>query len=236
MLYLICFGVPMLLALYAQGLVKTRYAQASKVPATFIKRNGTTGTMTGAEAARIILDSAGLQRIPIQRINAGALTNYYDPQNKRICLSGDIYGGSSLADVGIAAHEAGHAMQDAENYIFLGMTQKAFPIARFGSQFSFWLLAIGLGANMMHLAWAGVALFGAVALYQIINLPVEYNASNRAKKHLASLGIVNEEGLSSIRKVLGAAALTYVAAMLTSLFQFFYFLLRVLASSQRREE
>ena len=233
MIYLICFGVPMLLALYAQGLVKSRYAQARKIPAAFVKRNGTTGTLTGAEAARIILDSAGLQQIPIQKINAGALTDFYDPQNKRICLSSDIYDGSSLADVGIAAHEAGHAMQDAENYVFLGMTQKAFPIARFGSQFSFWLLAIGLGANLMQLAWAGVALFGAVALYQIVNLPVEYNASNRAKKHLASLGIVNEEGLYYIRKVLGAAALTYVAAMLTALFQFFYFLLRVLARSGR---
>ncbi|MGI5831359.1 MAG: zinc metallopeptidase [Thermoguttaceae bacterium] len=228
LLYLICFGLPMLLAIYAQGVVKSRYAEARKIPATYMKRDGTTGSITGAEAARIILDSAGLQQVPIQMIDQGALTDYYDPRNKRICLSADIYNGTSLADVGIAAHEAGHAIQDAQNYFFLGLTQKAFPIARIGSQLSFYILVAGLAANIMGLIWIGVALFGATAVYQIINLPVEFNASSRAKSHLASLGLVDQKGIVHVHKVLSAAAMTYVAAMLSAFFQFLYFLIRVL--------
>ncbi len=232
-LYLICFGVPMLLAMFAQGLVKSRYAAASKVPARYRTRSGGEGLISGAEAARIILDSAGLRDVPIRRINAGALTDYYDPRNRQICLSGDIYNGTSLADVGIAAHEAGHAIQHAQNYVFLNLTQAAFPIARFGSHFSFYFLLAGLGLNILQLAWAGVALFGFAAVYQIINLPVEYNASSRAKKHLAALGLVDSSEMVYVRNVLGAAALTYVAAMLSAFFQFVYFFLRLLSAQSR---
>ena len=233
-LYLLCFGVPMLLAMFAQGLVKSRYAAARKVPARYRTRSGGEGLVSGAEAARIILDSAGLRNVPIQEINAGALTDYYDPQNRRICLSADIYRGTSLADVGIAAHEAGHAIQHDQNYLFLGLTQAAFPIARFGSQFSFYFLLAGLGLNILGLAWIGVALFGFAAVYQIINLPVEYNASSRAKKHLAALGLVDEREMVYVRNVLGAAALTYVAAMLSAFFQFVYFFLRLLSAQGDR--
>lgn len=232
LLYLICFIPPMLLATYAQGLVKSRYAMASKIPARIQTRSGE-GTITGAEAARIILDSVGLQRIPIHKINQGALTDYYDPKNKQICLSADIYDGNSLADVGIAAHETGHAMQDAENYVFLGLMQKAFPIARIGSSSAFYILAAGLAANIAGLIWLGVGLFACTALYQIIDLPVEYNASHRAKQHLAKLGLVSEKDMYYVRKVLYAAALTYVAAMLSAFLQFVYFMLRALAASNR---
>lgn len=211
---LICFGVPLLLAIYAQGLVKIRYAKAKHRPAS----------ITGAAAARLILDSADLQHVEIEMIS-GQLSDHYDPRAKVIRLSQDVYQGRTLAAVGIAAHEAGHAIQDARNYLPLVMTQLAWPLAAFGSNFSFILLFIGALMHIMGLVLAGVILFGFVALYQIINLPVEFNASNRAKQQLSSLGIVKKSDLACVRGVLGAAALTYVAAMLTALLQFLYYLM-----------
>lgn len=222
-LYLICFIPPMILAVYAQGLVKSRYAAAKKRPAP----------MTGAEAARIILDSAGLQSVPIEMIQGGgALEDYYSPGERKICLSPDIYQGRSLADVGIAAHEAGHAIQHAQNYVFLGMTQLAFPLVRFGSGAAFYILLVGMFLQLTGLVVLAVALFGFTALYQIINLPVEYNASYRAKIQLAKLGIVNQTDMVYVRKVLGAAALTYVAAMLAAFLQFLYFALQLLGNNR----
>lgn len=222
-LYLICFIPPMLLALYAQGLVKSRYAAAKKRPAP----------MTGAEAARIILDSAGLQSVPIEMIRGGgALEDYYSPGERKICLSPEIYNGRSLADVGIAAHEAGHAIQHAQRYLFLGMTQLAFPLVRFGSGAAFYLLLAGMFLNLFNLVLIAVFLFGATAVYQIINLPVEYNASHRAKVQLAKLGIVNQTDMVDVRKVLGAAALTYVAAMIAAFLQFLYFAIQAFGGNR----
>lgn len=215
-LYLVCFIPPLLLALYAQGLVKVRYAAAKKRPAP----------MSGAAAARMILDSAGLQNVKIELI-PGELSDHYDPRTKALRLSEDIYNGQSLAAVGIAAHEAGHAIQDATRYPLMALRQMAVPMASFGSGAAIWILMAGLILNILPLAMLAVGLFGVVALFQIINLPVEFNASTRAKQQLAALGVVNAQDMVCVRKVLGAAALTYVAAMLAALLQFLYFALRV---------
>lgn len=212
--YLLFMIPPMLLALYAQGLVKSRYATASRMPAP----------MTGAAAARKILDSAGLQHVKIEMVQ-GFLTDHYDPRAKTIRLSPDIYQGRTLAAVGIAAHESGHAMQDAQRYAPLVLTQMAVPIASFGSNAALWILIAGFAMNIMGLVLAGVILFGTTVVYQLVNLPVEYNASSRAKAQLAGLGIVNEQDMHYVRKVLYAAALTYVAGTLSSVMTFLYYLM-----------
>lgn len=217
--YLICFIPPMILALYAQGLVKTRYALAKQRPAP----------MSGAAAARMILDSAGLQNVKIEMI-PGELSDHYDPRDKTLRLSRDIYEGQTLAAVGIAAHEAGHAIQDGTRYPLMVVRQMAVPMASFGSGAAFWILMAGMVLNIFQLALFGVLLFGGVALFQVINLPVEYNASHRAKVQLAALGVVNDKDMVCVRKVLSAAALTYVAAMLAAILQFLYFFLRVMGN------
>ncbi|MDD3586138.1 MAG: zinc metallopeptidase [Thermoguttaceae bacterium] len=219
LMYLLFVIPPMILALIAQGMVSSRYAQASSRPSS----------MTGAAAARMILDSAGLNYIEVQMI-PGHLTDHYDPSAKVIRLSQDVYQGRTLAAVGIAAHESGHAIQDAKHYAPLVMTQFAWPLASFGSNAAVWILVAGAVMNMFSLILAGVVLFGVVALYQIVNLPVEYNASYRAKQQLAVLGVVNESDMYYVRKVLGAAALTYVAAMLSALMTFLYYAMRFLGS------
>ncbi|MDO5565344.1 MAG: zinc metallopeptidase [Planctomycetia bacterium] len=219
LMYLLFVIPPMLLALVAQGMVSSRYAQASRRPAS----------MTGAAAARMILDSAGLNYIEVQMI-PGHLTDHYDPSAKVIRLSQDVYQGQTLAAVGIAAHESGHAIQDAKHYAPLVMTQFAWPLASFGSNAAIWILIAGAVLHIFGLILAGVVLFGIVALYQIVNLPVEYNASSRAKQQLATLGVVNESDMYYVRKVLGAAALTYVAAMLSALMTFLYYAMQILGS------
>ncbi len=221
-LYLLCFIPPMLLALYAQGLVKSRYARASKTPSN----------ITGYQAARSILDSAGLHGVPVEEIHQDALMNYYSPKERKICLSSEVFRGRNLAAVGIAAHEAGHAIQHAKNYPFLRLTQLAFPIASLGSRMAFTLLLVGAVMNFTGLILVALLCFGAAAIYQIINLPVEYNASNRAKARLASMNMVTPSELGCVRGVLSAAALTYVAAMISALMQFLYFALSILG---RRE-
>lgn len=210
--YLLCFIPPMLLAAYAQGLVKSRYASASRRPAQ----------MSGAAAARMILNSAGLQHVEI-RMTQGFLSDHYDPRSKTVNLSPDVYQGQTLAAIGIAAHEVGHAIQDGTHYPLMVIRQLAVPMASIGSSAAIWILVAGLVLKITGLAMVGVFLFGGVALFQIINLPVEYNASARAKKQLAALGVINGEELNVVRKVLGAAALTYVAATLAAFLQFLYF-------------
>ncbi len=214
---------PMLLAMYAQGALKSRYAKACKVPSS----------VSGAAAARAILDSAGLQNIAIERI-AGELTDHYDPRSKVLRLSENSYNGRNLAAIGVAAHEAGHAIQDAKRYKLMVIRQIAVPLASFGGNSALALIAIGLAINVMQLAMLGVLGFGMVALFQIINLPVEYDASARAKKQLAELGFLSPDQKPIVRSMLGAAALTYVAGTLSAISQFLYFLLAVMRRSGRR--
>ena len=206
----------LLLGIYAQIKVKSAYGAAQKLPAP----------LSGAAAARHILDSAGLQDVPIEQV-PGHLSDHYDPRHKVLRLSQQVYQSRTLAAVGIAAHEAGHAIQDARAYAPLVIRNAAVPVANFGSGAAMILFFLGmLVATLKPLMLVGIFLFGAVVFFQIVNLPVEFNASTRAKQQLVGLGIIDQQGLVHVNKVLGAAALTYVAATLQSILTLLYLIMR----------
>ena len=214
--YLLYLAPAFLLAMWAQMKVRSTYAVAQQMPAP----------MSGAAAARHVLDSAGLQDVEIEMI-PGQLSDHYDPSHRVLRLSNEVYQSRTLAAVGIAAHEAGHALQHAFGYAPLAIRNAAVPAANFGSGFSMVLFCIGLIFQPFHfLVWAGIAMFSCVVFFQIVNLPVEFNASTRAKEQLVALGIIDQEGLVYVRKVLDAAAWTYVAATLQSLLTLLYLLMR----------
>lgn len=221
-LYFILLAPPAILSIIASWMVQSAYSRARQVAAP----------MSGFAAAREILDSAGLRDVGIEEV-PGELSDHYDPRDKVLRLSYDVYHGRSLAAVGIAAHEAGHALQDAHGYAPLMIRNAAVPMANFGSSAGILLIFLGVFAKFAPLCWLGIVLFGAVAFFQVVNLPVEFNASTRAKHQLAQLGIVNNEEMYWVRKVLNAAALTYVAATLQSLLTVLYYILRFTGS--RRE-
>ena len=210
----------LLLAMWAQMRVKSTYAAAQQMPAP----------LSGAAAARHILDSAGLSGVAIEQV-PGKLSDHYDPREKVLRLSGEVYGSRSLAAVGIAAHEAGHAIQDARHYAPLVVRNIAVPAASFGTNTAFILFFLGTFIQALSgLALVGLILFGCVAFFQIVNLPVEFNASTRAKTELVSLGIINDEQLTHVNRVLSAAAWTYVAATLMAILQLLYFIMRYAGS------
>lgn len=223
-MYFIIVSPAIILALWAQWRVKSAYHQAAAVPAA--------SGMTGAEAAAMLMQSYGIRNVRIEPSH-GMLSDHYDPRAKALRLSPDVYQGRSVAALGIAAHEAGHAIQDATGYAPLKLRNGIVGFAMVGGQFS-WLLIIGgfmLGAAGTMLGkWlliAGIVLFSFTVLFQVINLPVEFNASRRAKDLLVSAGIVREgQELGVMKKVLNAAALTYVAATLSAALTLVYFLLR----------
>jgi Zn-dependent membrane protease YugP len=224
----ILVGPCLLLGLFAQMWVKSAYARAQRRPAP----------LSGAAAARHILDSAGLHNVQIQVV-PGRLTDHYDPRRKVLRLSQPVYQSHSLAAVGIAAHEAGHAIQDARAYGPLVIRNLAVPAAGFGSGAAIWLILIGVILAQMGAAisglflWLGVGLFACFVFFQLVNLPVEFNASTRAKAQLAQLGIVaSAQDMRYVNSVLSAAALTYVAATLQALAQLLYFIL--IATARRR--
>ena len=227
--YLLWMAPALLLALWAQWKVRGTYAAASEVPSR----------LSGAAAARHILDSAGLQNVTIEPI-AGQLTDHYDPSAKVLRLSEGVFNQRSAAAVGIAAHEAGHALQDAHRYAPLVIRNFAVPAANFGSGIGMLLLLIGIGMVSYGVAagtpfiWLGIAGFGCVAAFQLINLPVEFDASNRAKQLLVSHGIVGNQEMTYVNSVLNAAAWTYVAATLQSVLTVLYYVMQFTGGS--REE
>lgn len=219
----------MLLALLAQGMVSSAYASMSQVAAS----------MSGFAAARRILDRSGLKNVPIE-IVPGHLSDHYDPTHRVLRLSPEVYEGRSMAAVGIAAHEAGHALQHAHNYALMGLRSMAVPAASIGSGIGAMVASVGVGllfASAPLGRWvllAGIIMFAGVVLFQLINLPVEFDASARAKRLLVSEGIITQQEVGNVSKVLNAAALTYVAATLQSVLQMAYFIFRFAGSS--REE
>ncbi|MEG0754331.1 MAG: zinc metallopeptidase [Angelakisella sp.] len=221
MSYLTLVLPALILALWAQGKVKSTYARYSSV----MSRKG----LTGAQAARAILDKNGLSDVRIEHI-AGSLTDHYDPKTRIVRLSDNVYGSSSIAAIGVAAHEVGHAVQHATGYGFLKLRTSIIPITNIGSSLSMPLILLGLLFNSGALAFAGIILFSLVALFQLITLPVEFNASNRAIATLDSFGMLDAQELTGTKKVLSAAAMTYVAALAVSLAQ----LLRLLMIFGRR--
>ncbi len=198
------------LALWAQTRVKSSFQHFSRVPS----QQG----YTADQVARAILDSEGLSDVAIRPI-AGELTDNYDPRSRVLNLSQAVYGRNSIAAIGVAAHEAGHAIQHAHEYAPLRWRTALVPLAQIGSTLSWLILILGLILGMMGLARLGIWLFTAVVLFQLVTLPVEYNASNRALAALDSGGYLTREEVPMAKKVLSAAALTYVAAALMSVLQ-----------------
>jgi Zn-dependent membrane protease YugP len=222
--YMLAVAPALLLALWAQWRVKSSFAAASHEPAP----------LTGAAAARHILDSAGATDVEIEAI-PGTLNDHYDPQAKVLRLSEAVYGSRTLAAVGIAAHEAGHALQDAQSFSLMKVRNIAVNVANIGSGFGMTMFMLGLMMRSAPLAWLGIALFAGTVFFQVVNLPVEIDASNRAKTQLVSLGIVPPAEMPSVNKVLNAAAWTYVAATLQSILTLLYYMSYLSGNSRDSE-
>ncbi|MFA5527792.1 MAG: zinc metallopeptidase [Peptostreptococcales bacterium] len=207
---------------YAQGKVKSSFAKYIKVP--------TRNNYSGAEVARALLDKHGLQDVPIE-MSQGTLSDHYDPRGRILRLSPEVHQRSTIASVSVAAHEVGHAIQHENGYIPLSLRNIIFPIARFGSSAAIFFILIGLIIpSLGSLMDIGILLFAVAVLFQVVTLPVEFNASNRALALLSEYGFIVEEEKGGAQKVLRAAALTYVAAMAAGIAQ----LLRLLIIRDRR--
>ena len=205
-----------LLALYAQGKVSSTYNRFSKI----YSQSG----LTGAQFARKMLNDNGLYDVTITQIN-GKLSDHYDPRAKQVRLSAEVYNGSSIASLGIAAHEVGHAVQHATSYFPLTMRNAVIPLTNISSNIYLGLIILGLILNSMSMVQLGIVLFGVIVIFQLITLPVEFNASHRAIATLGNDQILNSQELTDAKKVLGAAALTYVAALLTAVLQLVQYLM-----------
>ncbi len=217
-MYFVFAMPPMLLGLWAQFKVKSAFKKYSQVPA----QSG----VSGAEAARRILQRGGLGNVTIE-IAQGMLSDHYDPSQKVLRLSDEVYRLPSIASVGVAAHEAGHALQDKMGYAPLQLRSFMVPAVTFGSNIGPILFMAGMflaGTLGTTLAWAGIILFGGTALFALVTLPVEFDASRRAKELLVSQGIVSSAEMKGVNAVLDAAALTYVAAAAQAIMQLVYFL------------
>lgn len=209
----------LILAFFAQYKIKNTYNKFLRVSSGI--------SSSGAEVARIILDRNGLNNVRINQVS-GNLSDHYDPRNKTVNLSTDVYRGNSVASLSIAAHEVGHALQDAEEYAPLRIRSAIVPIANVGSRLVWPLIFIGVAVTPFFIE-LGIALFLAVILFQLVTLPVEFNASSRALAQLEN-GIITQDKVDGSKKVLRAAALTYVAAALVSVGE----LLRILSMTQNR--
>jgi uncharacterized protein len=217
-LYLLLTLPALVFSIWAQVRVKSNFAKYSKVAL----RSG----MSGADAARAIVRASGLEGVNVER-HAGFLSDHYDPRSKHLRLSPEVFDGRSVSAVAVAAHEAGHALQDAQGYAPLMLRTQLVPITQIGQQLWFWPFMLGFVLKISGLMWLGVIAFTAVVLFQLVTLPTEYDASNRAKAVLATSGIVSSsEEARGVEKVLGAAALTYVAALVASLLQLLYLIMR----------
>jgi len=203
MFYLIYFAFIILIPLWAQSRVKNTFARYARVPSSSYRR--------GAEVAREILNANGLYNVGIEE-QRGHLSDHYDPRTKTVRLSSETYHGQSIAAAAVASHECGHAIQDAQGYAFLRFRHALVPVANFGSNASWVLIMIGILAHLSGMLLLGIIFMAAAVLFQLITLPVEFNASNRAMDQIVSLGLIPSAEERETRKVLNAAALTYVAA------------------------
>ena len=218
-LFVVCLGIPLVIGLWTQHRVKSTFQQWSEVPED-------TG-MTGAEVARRILDANGLQNVPVQGV-PGALTDHYDPRSRSVNLSEPVYAAATISSTAVAAHEVGHAIQHAKAYVPMTVRSALWPVTSFAS--STWTILLLIGAIMgaLNLVLAAIVLYAAVVLFQIVTLPVEFDASRRAAIQLKTLGIANPDESVGVRKVLTSAALTYVAGALAALSQLVFFALTFL--------
>ncbi len=227
MLWLALIAVPMLFGLYAQFRVSSTYNRNVRIPSR--------GRITGREAAAAVMESAGIRDVEIIRV-PGQLTDHYDPSKKRLALSEHNYDGTSLAALGVAAHEAGHAIQHKAGYAMMTLRQTLVPATQISASASQFLIIIGIvlgaqGLGGMFLTLGAVAL-SVICLFQLVTLPVEFDASNRAKAQLVNLGILDRDEMPGVNQTLDAAGLTYVAAFVASLGSLLHILL-ILTGSRR---
>lgn len=223
--------VPMLFGLYAQFRIRSAYARNVEIPSR--------GRITGREAAQAVMESAGIHDVEIVQV-PGELTDHYDPMNKRLALSEHNYHGTSLAALGVAAHEAGHAIQHKVGYSMMKVRQTMVPATQIAANVSNYVIMGGillisfagsaLGYNLLSI---GAVALGVICLFQLVTLPVEFDASRRAKAQLVSLGIVDRDEMPGVNETLNAAALTYVAAFVAALGSLLHILLML---AGRRDE
>jgi Zn-dependent membrane protease YugP len=224
-LYMIIMVVSLVLSLGAQAWVSAAVRSQSRV----LLRSG----LSGAEVARRVLERSGLTGLRIEETQ-GVLSDHYDPSVQTLRLSQGTYEGRTIAAAGIAAHEAGHAIQHANRYWPMTVRQRLVPAARLGTQLGMLFVVIGFAFNMLGLARIGVLVFGGFVLFTVVTLPVEIDASKRARVLLAETGVIAPEEMNGVAKVLRAAAATYVAATLTAILQLLFFVTRVSGSRRRR--
>ena len=220
-MYFVFLAPAMILMVWSQYRVKSTFHKAMQVPAP----------LSGAAAAQHILDQAGVEGVGIEETH-GTLSDHYDPMHRVLRLSRDVYHGRTAASVGIAAHEVGHALQHAQHYAPLIVRNAAVPAARFGPGLSMILIVLGFFMQAPFLVNLGIIAFAGLVFFQVVNLPVEFNASTRAKRVLSELGIVDAQGAAAVRSVLNAAAWTYVAATLQSILTLLYYIMRFTGSSR----
>jgi len=214
--YLLFVLLPgMALGIWAQAKLRSAYNKYRRVPMA--------SGFSGAEAAREILDRAGLGNVPVAEVS-GRLTDHYDPTKRALFLSSENFHNRSVAAVGVAAHEAGHALQHQAAYAPLNLRMALVPITQFASTACFGILLLGYLLGLAKFICIAVALFAVVTLFQLVTLPVEFDASRRAKEQLFRLGIVRQEEANGVGRVLNAAALTYVAALVAAVLELLYFL------------
>ena len=228
MTYIVLVLPAVILSLWASWNVKHTYKK-------YAKQLNSRG-LTGADAARRVLDANGLRDIPVERIS-GELTDHYDPEGRVVRLSDGVWSGTSTAAVGVACHEVGHAIQNAENYLPLKIRQAIIPATNIGAKLSVPLLIAGLVLcgfipQLIYLAYLGVAAYGLCALFQLVTLPTEFDASRRALRTIDGMGLLEGEEYAGAKKVLTAAALTYVAALATTLMQLLRFV--IILNDRRR--
>ena len=208
LLIMVAFGI----AMWAQANVQNNFERFSRV------QSG--AQITGLQVARRILDNNGLHDVKIERARQGALSDHYDPRSKTVRLSDPIYSGSSIASLAVAAHEVGHAIQHDRGYVMLRFRTALLPVANLGSRMApIFLISGFIFSGLYSLVGIGIGLFAAAVLFQLVTLPVEFNASTRAKNELVSMGMVMRNEEAGISKVLNAAALTYVASTLIAVLQ-----------------
>ncbi len=216
-LYFMMIAPAMLLAAWAQWKVQSAFSHGSKIRSA--------SGLTGAQAAKRILEAEGIYNVTIEPI-AGMLSDHYDPTHKVLRLSSQVYGSNSIAALGVAAHEAGHAVQDATRYPLLVIRNAVVPLANIGSSASWVLIFAGMLLQITQLFILGVAAFSLTVFFQVVNLPVEFDASRRARNALMMTGLVAPQEDREVGRVLNAAAMTYVAGTITSILTLVYYLIR----------
>ena len=216
-LYLVFLVPPLLLGLGVQAYLKKTFGTYSNIPLT----NG----LTGSRVAREMLDRNGLDEVPVEMAPGGPLSDHYDPRKRALFLSEPVYTPASVAAAAVAAHETGHALQHAGGYAPLRLRSAMFPVVAFASNAWIWLLLVGAFLNALGLVAVALVLYGAAVAFHLVTLPVEFNASSRAAQQLRTLGLVTADEQAGVKKVLNAAALTYVAGALAALTTLLYYLI-----------